>query len=186
MEAEMKVWKCFFVLTMVLVPLALFGQDDELEKAPGYIDLDQVFDFKKDTATTEIEIMNPLLSIVAEASEAEDPELAKLLSFLKFIKVYSFPTAPEQFDSIKERIDRADKKMLDRKWERFVRVKKSHELTNIYMKLAGKKVVGLTILAVDKDETVFVNIVGTIDMSSIGKLGQKFSIPKLDSVQTAH
>ena len=182
----MKMLKYCFILTLTLIPLCLFGQDDELEKTPGFVDLDQVFDFRTDSATTEIEIKNPLLSLVAEASEAEDPELAKLLSFLKFIKVYSFPTTPEQFDSIKERIDGADKKMVDRKWERFVRVRQKGELTNIYMKLVGKKVVGLTILAVDKEETVFVNIVGTIDMSSIGKLGQKFSIPKLDSMQTKH
>ncbi len=174
----------YSLLILILIPICLFGLDDDFEKAPGFIDLDQIFDFRTDSATTEIEIKNPLLSLVAEASEAEDPELSKLLSSLKFIKVYSFPTTPEQFDSIKERIDRADKKMLNRQWERFVRVRQKGELTNIYMKLDGKKVVGLTILAVDKEEMVFVNIVGTIDMSSIGKLGQKFSIPKLDTVQT--
>ena len=39
-------------------------------------------------------------------------------------------------------------------------------------------------IAVDPEETVFVNIVGEINMNAIGKLGNKFNIPKLDSVKT--
>lgn len=180
----MKIIKWPLFLAVVLVPLMLYGQDEDLRKAPGYVEFSQIFDFATEQAATEIEIKNPLLSIVAEASEAEDPEMSKLLRFLKLIKVYSFETPPEQFGNIQERIERADKKFASQKWERFVRVREKDELTNIYMKLSGKKVAGLTILSVDQKETVFVNIVGEIDLSSVGKLGQKFNIPKLDTVQT--
>ena len=58
-----------------------------------------------------------------------------------------------------------------------------NELTNIYIKMEGSRVVGLTVMAVEKkNEAVFVNIVGDIDIDSIGKLGGKFNIPKLDSI----
>jgi hypothetical protein len=182
MEVKMKTRVTLLMLCGWAV--ALLAQDPIIKKQPGYIDFEKYFDLEPEEAKTEIEITNPLLSFVAQATEEEDEELSGLLKNLQLIRVFEFEIDSERMQSVKTRIEQLDKKMRKESWERFARVRKEDEVTNIYMKVDGKNVAGLTILSVDDDETVFVNIVGSINMESIGKLGAKFNIPKLDSLET--
>jgi hypothetical protein len=182
MEAKMK--KHVLILALFGWAFCLFAQDNIIKKQPGYIDFEKYFDLEPEEASTEIEITNPLLSFVAKATENEDEELAGLLKNLQLIRVYEFAITPDEVSNIKNRIEHLDQKMRNESWERFAHVRKQDEVTNIYMKVDGQNVAGLTILSVDEEETVFVNIVGKINMESIGKLGTKFNIPKLDSLET--
>jgi hypothetical protein len=51
----------------------------------------------------------------------------------------------------------------------------------------GESLSGLVVMAVEEnDEAVFVNIVGEIDPEQLGKLSNKFHIPKLDSIEIEH
>ena len=42
----------------------------------------------------------------------------------------------------------------------------------------GKELGGMTIIAAEKRELAVVNIVGPVDLKSLGELGGKFGIPK--------
>ena len=56
-------------------------------------------------------------------------------------------------------------------------------LTSILKHPATDNILGLVVMTLDKhDQAVFVNIVGTIDLKKIGKLGAKFDIPSLDKI----
>jgi len=156
--------------------------DEDVTRMPGYVDLSQ-FLHKEKELTTEVEITNPLLSLVAMAAGAEDAELAKVLNLLKLIKVYSFNIKPEEVSSLASQIQAADDKMTKAHWNPFVKVREGKEVTHVYMKVDKQRVVGLAIFSVDQNQASFVNIVGEIDMQSMNKLGEKFNIPKMDSVK---
>ena len=59
-------------------------------------------------------------------------------------------------------------------------------MANVYIKLNNdKKIIGLAVTNFEKGgEAAFVNIVGNIDLSTIGKLGKKFGIPHLEGVNS--
>ncbi len=175
--------KTFAFLITIGFSVVLFAQTENYLSHPGYIDFSDFLDFKVEDAKSEIEISNPLLNIVAEASEDEDEELSNFLKGLKLIKVYTFAVDPAQVLDIKKRIDQIDRKMQRQEWNRFVRIREKNEVTNIYLKSIKKSIVGLTLLSVNGKETVFINIVGDINLDAVGKLGTKFDIPQLDSVK---
>ena len=61
---------------------------------------------------------------------------------------------------------------------KMVEAKDGDEMAEIYMFSKGKEVGGLTIIASEKKELSVVNIVGPIDLKTLGSLGGKFGIPK--------
>ena len=69
-------------------------------------------------------------------------------------------------------------------WKRIVKTRSDDEMANVYIKQgSNKKIVGLVVTSVENDdEAAFVNIVGTIDLATIGKLGKQFNIPQLNGV----
>jgi hypothetical protein len=169
------------LLTWMLIWPCQAKQSEDISRLPGYIDLEQFLQRDKELST-EVEIRNPLLSLVAMATEGEDADLSKMLRLLKLIKVYSFDVTPEDMISLAHRIQAADDKMIKAKWDRFVKIRKGNEVTNVYMKMNDSQIVGLAILSVDQNQASFVNIIGQIDMRSMSKLGEKFNIPKMDSM----
>lgn len=165
----------------------LFAQD--YTKHPGYVDFGDLDGLKDSEETVEVFIKGPLLRFISKATKHEDPDLSKLLDNLLLIKVDVFEIERNQFNSVKKIMERVSKKLSDKKWERMVRVReRGEEYVEIYS-LFGKndEMTGLVVMALEEnDEAVFVNIVGRIDPSQLGKLSSKFNIPELDSVEMNH
>jgi hypothetical protein len=73
-------------------------------------------------------------------------------------------------------------------WETIVKVRERDERAHIAIKMSGDNIVGMTVLAMDdKDqdnEVVFVNIVGTLDLAQIGRMGRHLDlgVDALDSL----
>jgi hypothetical protein len=181
--------KRVFCLIGLLPLLGLFflapvrAQDDkEIRKHPGYVDFDDI-EIPEAEETVEVYVRGPLLKLVAQATDHEDPALSKLLSKLLLIKVNTFSVNSVISQELKQKIATVESSLQKQNWEKVVRVKERDEFTNVYLKMDNEQVIGLVVMAVeDGDEAVFVNIVGEIDMDSIGKLGRKFDIPRLDSL----
>ena len=78
-----------------------------------------------------------------------------------------------------------DKDLMKKDWDRIVKTKSRGEVANVYVKTAGdEEFVGLTVVAIDTGgEAAFVNIVGNIDIETLGRLGEKFDIPGIDDIQ---
>ena len=172
----------FTGLCFVLVALG-FGQESKTTHLAGYVDLKKVFDIDLDQVETEVEISNPLLALVAKATESEDQEFSELLAGLKMIKVYTFSTDSQERIKVKEKIDILDRQMTADKWNRFLRLRDGQEFTNGYLKFEGNKIDGFTLLSLDEQETVLINIVGDLNIESLSKLSKTFNIPKLDSLE---
>jgi hypothetical protein len=65
-------------------------------------------------------------------------------------------------------------------WSRIIDVKEKDEATEIWFYNEGGKMGGMAILSVEQDELTVVNIVGAVDIKSLGKLGS-LGIPNIES-----
>jgi hypothetical protein len=101
------------------------------------------------------------------------------------VKANVYEISDENKDLLKQRINETDSKLSNTKWKRIVKTKSEDELANVYIKLNNdKKIIGLVVTNFEKGgEAAFVNIVGNIDLATIGKLGKKFGIPHLEGVK---
>ncbi len=178
----MKYAKYLFVI-LLLTTFTTIAQSD-YSKEPGYFDFGDLSVFEKGDGVTEVFLESNILKMVASATEEKDPDLSSMLNGLKLVKVNVFNVNDKNVNGIRERIDEADKKLVDQKWDRIVRTKGGDEAVNVYIKTSGNNnILGLVVTTLDKhDQAVFVNIVGNIDLKKIGKLGAKFDIPSLDKI----
>lgn len=100
-----------------------------------------------------------------------------LVSGLKAInvRVFEFDTAGQFAPSDVEAIR---KQLQSPGWSKIVDVKDGTETAEVYMFGKGKDLGGLAIIAGEKKELTVVNIVGPIDLKSLGSLAGKFGVPK--------
>lgn len=176
--------KIYILIISILLPGILISQEKDYTKLPGFVELKDIEKFKDSEETVEVFITKPLLTLVAAATSENDPELSRLLKNLALIKVDNFKIKKERTDDVQEIIKKISKNLLEKNWSRIVRVREDEERVEIFIKNGGEQVAGLLIMSLENEEATFVNIVGNIDMESLGKLSRKFDIPKLDSLTT--
>ena len=169
---------------LVLFSFTLFAQSNELKNEPGYVDFGDLSSFENSTGVTEVILEEDLLSTLAQISNVEDPNIMAILEGLKLVKANVFEVSEENQDELKSMIDQIDSKLTGSNWKRIVRTRSAEETANVYiMQNSSKQIIGLAVTTLESDgEAAFVNIVGIIDLATIGKLGNKFNIPHLEGV----
>ncbi len=169
---------------LLLFSFALFAQSSDLKNEPGYVDFGDFSTFEISTGVTEVILEEDLLSMLAQISNEEDPNIMAILNGLKLVKANVFEVSEENRDELKSRIGNIDSKLTGSNWKRIVRTRSAEETANVYIKQnSSKQIVGLVVTTLEADgEAAFVNIVGTIELATIGKLGNKFNIPHLEGV----
>lgn len=172
------------ILMLLLFSFALFAQSSDLKNEPGYVDFGDLSSFENSTGVTEVILEEDLLSTLAQLSSEEDPNIMAVLNGLKLVKANVFEVSEENQDELKSRINKIDSKLMSSNWKRIVRTRSTEETANVYIKQnSNKQIVGLTVTTIEEDgEAAFVNIVGIIELATIGKLGNKFGIPHLNGV----
>jgi hypothetical protein len=153
-------------------------------KEPGYVDFGDFTAFENSTKVTEVILDEDLLSVLATMSDVDDPNIMALLNGIRLVKANVYEISEENKDLLKKRINEIDSKLSNAKWKRIVKTKGEDEIANVYIKLNNdKEIIGLAVTNFEKGgEAAFVNIVGNIDLATIGKLGKKFGIPHLEEV----
>jgi hypothetical protein len=63
-------------------------------------------------------------------------------------------------------------------WSKLVEAKDGDDVAEVYLFTKGKDMGGLTVIAGEKRELAVVNIVGPIDLKTLGSLAGQFGIPK--------
>lgn len=179
----------FFLYALLLFAVAVSPTSawasPPLEKQPGYIDFSSLdlFDGPEPETTVEIYLKNSLLDLVAAATRFEDPELADMLEALYLIRFQAYHKEEGQDTSYDyERIAERLKALTLPDWERVVQVRKRDERMQFYVRTEDETIVGLLVLAGDPHEFVFINIVGSLDLAQVGRIGRKFDIAPLDSI----
>jgi hypothetical protein len=153
---------------------------------PGALPFQELNLFPRDKLSVEINLEGPLLHMVAEATRGDDPEFSKLMAGLQAIRVQVFPVKDNGgVEPLRPKIERALHWLEDRGWQSTVRVRDKDGETYIYVKSADRRIIGLTVLALDpKEEAALINIVGSLDPAQIGRLGRSLDIKQLQKIPT--
>ncbi len=151
-----------------------------LKEQPGYIEFSSLglFDGPEPEANIEIYLKEPLLDLVAAATRFEDQELADMLEALYLIRVQVYKDLDASYEHIAAWLN--DLTLPD--WERVVQVREPDERMQFYVRAADEVIVGLLVLVGSPGEFVYINIVGPLDLAQVGRIGHKFDIAPLDSI----
>ncbi len=180
--------KFFKILPIIIVifSINLVAQEKgDYSNDPGYVDFGDLSKFYNDNDVTEVLVEKNLLKLVANATKDQDSALYNLLNGLKLVKVNSFKNNGANKDEIISKIESINKKLTSKNWDRIVHVKSGDEYTNVFIKSnsSDDTIEGLAVTTYQDDgEVTFVNIVGKINLESIGRLGKKFDIPSLGDI----
>jgi phosphoribosyl-dephospho-CoA transferase len=159
-----------------------------VEQHPGYVDFAKFGLGAGEEATVEINLRGPMLKLAALAAE-DDEDLGQMLSGLAGIFVRTYVLDDNAPDAFEKAISSISKHLDQTGWETIVKVRERDERAHIAVKMDGENIVGMTVLAFDENdpeaEVVFVNLVGLIDLTHIGRLGRHFDIDvdALDSLE---
>jgi len=165
-----------FVIGLVCTLLALpvMAQEDELKDLPGYVDFGDLSMTYGEPKIT-INLGGTMLNFVGMMSASDSPETSEMISKLKGIRV--------QIYSIEENADAAMSQFSDTKsqlrssgWEPIVQVNEDDEQVLVYMKAQDGKMEGMTVMVVDQEEAVFVNVIGQLNPAELAQVMDKFDV----------
>lgn len=160
-------------LLATFLTLPALAQEDELKALPGYVDfgsLEAVYGEPK----VRVNIGGFLLSFMAQAAKS-DPEAAAIMEGLEGVRINIYSTGGQVAPAMDQLQD--VKNMLSaQNWEPIVQVNEDGENVQIFMKADGEGMQGLTVMAVNAEEAVFLNILGTIDPEKIGAVMEQFDV----------
>lgn len=161
-------------LFCTLLALPAIAQEDELKDLPGYVNFGDLSATYGDPKVT-INLGGTMLSFVGMMSSPESPETSDLFSKLKGIRVqiYSMKDKPDvamnQFSQIKSSLKTTG-------WEPIVQINEDDEQVLVYMKTVKGNMEGMTVMVVDGEDAVFVNVIGQLNPAELGKVMKKFDV----------
>ena len=163
------------VITMLLA-LSAVAQEDELKTMPGYVafeSLDEVYGEPR----VRVNVGGFLLSLMSKAAK-NDPEAAAVLEGLEGVRINVYSTGGEVLPAI-DQLQNAKNMLSNQNWEPIIQVNEDRQNVQVFIKANGEGVQGLTVMAVDADDAVFVNILGSIDPENLGAIMDQFDVDLL-------
>ncbi len=161
-----------------------FAQKNDYSSYKGFIDFGNLEQFETGEEVTEVLIEEHLIRMVAKLATKEEPELSSVLDGIKLIKVHSFEISKENTEKLSNKVKEIDKTLMNEGWDRIVRTKSKEETVSVYILTNNEeKIEGLVVASFEKDgDATFVNIVGDINLETIGELSNKFDIPSIGGI----
>jgi len=164
-----------------LVSIPVMAQEDALKGLEGFIDFGDLSATYGEPKIS-INIGGSLLQFVGAMTEESDSEASQVMSQLKGVRVFGYPmnsdptVAKEKFTEVKNTLK-------SKGWEPVVQVNEDEEQVLIYMKMNGQAMEGMTVMTVDDEEVMFINIIGKLDPKQIGRLMHNFDIDIDDAIE---
>ncbi len=166
-----------------------FAQTYDYSSEPGYVDFGNLEMFENSDESTEVFINQNLLHMVAKMGKhmdingKKDSSFAEMVGGLKLIKVNNFGIDSTKIKSLFKLINKIDKELINKGWDRLVKQKEKNGRTNVYIRTDNNSLIqGLVVTQADKDEATFINIVGIIDLEKLGELSSNFDIPDMGNI----
>lgn len=162
-----------FCLTAMLA-LPAVAQEDALKGYAGYVEFGELTDIFGEP-TVQISVGEALLNMVGSLSAEDDPEAAALFTRLKGVRVNVFENREipaEGLDLVRD----VSAKLSTLGWESVVTVNSDDEQVRVFMKMNGDSVDGITVMAVEPTEAVFVNVIGNISPAELEKVMDNFDV----------
>ena len=166
--------KILTLCATLLISLPAMAQEDSLKDYPGYVDFGELSSIFGEP-TVQIAVGDSLLGLVGSLSASEDPEAAELFSRLNGVRVNVFETTA-MADGAVDFVKDTSAKLDDMGWEPVVTVNSQDEQVRIFMMINNDRVEGITVMAVEETEAVFVNVIGSISPEELGKVMDNFDI----------
>lgn len=157
-----------------LMSLPVMAQEDELKDYPGYVDFGELTSVFGEP-NVQISVGASLLGLVGSLSASEDPEAAEMFKRLKGVRVNVFETAG-MVDGAIGLVRGVSSDLSAQGWESVVTVNSNDEQVRIFMMINDNMVEGITVMALDDEEAVFVNVIGNIDPQELSRVMDNFDI----------
>lgn len=183
------------VLSIVVLPLAAATSSLAADPAAaadssseGYVDFGAFTPPGDGGQFVEVNLQHNLLALVARLAAKEEPEVSKLLAGLHSVRVNVVSVNDSNRADIAQRVATARAELARRGWQKVVTAMEENQDVGIYMKTGADDVIeGIAITVLDdKDQAVFVNVVGNIRPEQIAMLADRMDIEPLKHVLPAH
>ena len=175
------------ILTAAILATGIvMAVDPETAKLPGYVDGAPFLDLaSEDGELVEVSLPRSVLSMFCGSEQGKDESdvsgIACGLEWIGAVVIEIGAEAANEYQA-QELIEKTEKKLLGKGWERLARVQEDGEVLKVLMLPSGRSVLGLVVLIVEEHEIVFANVAGNIDMAQLRKLGDQMDIPGLENL----
>jgi hypothetical protein len=165
-----------FVIGMfcTLLALPVMAQEDELKDLPGYVDFGDLSLTYGEPKIT-INLGGTMLNFVGLMSASESPETSEMISKLKGIRVQIY-SIEENADAARNQFGDTKKSLKSSGWEPIVQVNEDDEQVLVYMKAQDGNMEGMTVMVVDDEEAVFVNVIGQLNPAELAQVMDQFDV----------
>jgi hypothetical protein len=140
----------------------------------------------KAVESVNVTVDGPLLALASQFLSSSDPQqkqVKELISNLKgvYVRSFEFADAGQYSDADVEAVR---SQLQAPVWSKMVTVrsKTDGENVDVFFKMDKGQIAGLVVIAAEAKELTIVNIVGSINLDQLSKLGGQFGIPKLPNV----
>ena len=156
--------------------------NESVDNQPGFFDFAKQSLFSRDELEIHISVKGPLLTLVASAARESDPELAEILHRLKGVEVRVYTLDETKRKSASSLLDELASSLEKDDWRPAitVRVQRDHGYAFLrYLKDGGDPVGLAAMYLTGENQAVFVNIVGPMNTTEIGRLARRFDLDLL-------
>lgn len=161
-------------LFCTLFALPVLAQEDELKDLPGFVDFGDLSATYGEPKIT-INLGGTMLNFVGMMSSSESQETSDLISKLKGIRVQIYAMA-ENSDAAKSQFGKTKSHLKTSGWEPIVQINEDDEQVLVYMKSVNGNMEGMTVMVVDDEEAVFVNVIGQLNPAELAKVMDRFDV----------
>lgn len=168
--------KNFLFALVALLSIPCIGHAAEeapLETQAGYVDFGELAAAYGEPRVM-INIGSSLLRLVS-AIEHEDPVAEQILNHMESIRVHVYDTHGDVAPAA-ERMDSVRSQLADDAWELIVHSREDGEQVEIFVKQDEVRIHGLAVMAVDSEEAVFINVLGSIDPEQLATVVAKLDV----------
>jgi hypothetical protein len=167
-------FKLLLIGLISMLALPVVAQEDALKGFPGYVDFGELNSLFGEPSV-QIAVGGTLLGFVSALSAEENPETAELFKRLHGVRVSVFEN-PSVTEAAVDYVKTVSSKLSQQGWESVVTVNSFDEQVRVFMKFNGENVEGITLMALEEDEAVFVNVIGDLKPDELGKVMDNFDI----------
>ena len=150
------------------------AQEDELKNLAGYVDFGDLSATYGEPKIT-INLGGTMLNFVSMMSNSESPETSEMISKLKGIRVQIY-SLDENVDAARDQFGKTKSALKSSGWEPIVQVNEDDEQVLVYMKMEDGNMEGMTVMVVDDEEAVFVNVIGQLNPEELGRVMDSFDV----------
>lgn len=170
--------KLFPLLALVLSPVMAGAQIDTTH--PGYFPIENLGILPEESIHLEINLTGAMIKFIALATDDEEPEFSRMVEGLKSIRVRGANLEGVSAEEVRSGIRSASQKLAEQGWISMVRIRDQDEEVYIYFKEQEDEMMGLTVLSLEHDEAMLINLVGKIDPAGLGGLASSLDLPQLE------